>query len=277
MKRQEKQLYSTGDFADYFGVRKDTLLYYDKIGLFRPAFVKPNGYRCYTAAQIASFGTLLSLREMHIPIKQIKAYFNDPSPARLMEIAREQTERLQAEVKRLQQIKRLFAKIMRMTAEAQAAKMDELEIQTLPPARFLYSRPNTAPDKQTSDQQWWEIVSGFMRQTGAAGAVSIGSVIAKKDLQTGQFSRIDRLFMESDRRSGIVRPAGQYAILYHRGDFEELAGLYPDLLAQIRRRGFYPTSGAWEEYLVNELAAAQPQAYVTKITIAVCPMTQGSV
>lgn len=277
MKRQEKQLYSTGDFADYFGVRKDTLLYYDKIGLFRPAFVKPNGYRCYTAAQIASFGTLLSLREMHVPIKQIKAYFNDPSPARLMEIAREQTDRLQAEIKRLQQIKRLFAKIMRMTAEAQAAKMDELEIQTLPPARFLYSRPNTTPDKQTSDRQWWEIVSGFMRQTGAVGAVSIGSVIAKKDLQAGQFSRVDRLFMESDRRSGIVRPAGQYAILYHRGDFEELAGLYPDLLAQIRRRGFCPVSDAWEQYLINELATGRPQAYVTKITIAVCPMTQDRV
>ena len=45
MKRKNEESYTTGEFARYFGIKKDTLLYYDKIGLFSPAGVRPNGYR----------------------------------------------------------------------------------------------------------------------------------------------------------------------------------------------------------------------------------------
>ena len=48
MNRKKEKLYSTGEFAAYFGVKKDTLLYYDKIKLFCPAGVHRNGYRYYT-------------------------------------------------------------------------------------------------------------------------------------------------------------------------------------------------------------------------------------
>lgn len=37
MSRKQEQFYTTGEFADYFNIKKDTLLYYDKIGLFSPA------------------------------------------------------------------------------------------------------------------------------------------------------------------------------------------------------------------------------------------------
>ena len=53
MKRKDENLYTTGAFAKYFGIKKDTLFYYDEIGLFSPAFIGENGYRYYTASQIS--------------------------------------------------------------------------------------------------------------------------------------------------------------------------------------------------------------------------------
>ena len=90
MDRKEEKLYTTGAFARYFGIKKDTLFYYDQIGLFSPAAVGKNGYRYYNASQIPPFGTLLSLREMNVPIEKIRAYFEAPSPEKLEEMAREQ-------------------------------------------------------------------------------------------------------------------------------------------------------------------------------------------
>lgn len=47
-----KNLFSIGEVSKYQNISKQTLIYYDKIGLFRPAYVDPdNGYRYYSPKQ----------------------------------------------------------------------------------------------------------------------------------------------------------------------------------------------------------------------------------
>ena len=43
MQRKKEKYFTTGEFAAYFGIRKDTLFYYDRIGLFQPEGVGDNG------------------------------------------------------------------------------------------------------------------------------------------------------------------------------------------------------------------------------------------
>ena len=47
----EEQLYTTGQFAELCGVKKQTLFHYDDIGLLVPALVEDNGYRRYSYSQ----------------------------------------------------------------------------------------------------------------------------------------------------------------------------------------------------------------------------------
>ena len=45
-----KDMFSIGELARYQNISKQTLIFYDKIGLFRPAYVDPdNKYRYYKA------------------------------------------------------------------------------------------------------------------------------------------------------------------------------------------------------------------------------------
>jgi len=72
MERKDEKRYSTGEFAAFFGIKKDTLFYYGKIKLFCPAEVSENGYHFYTSVQIEPFWTLLSLRALDVPVKLCK-------------------------------------------------------------------------------------------------------------------------------------------------------------------------------------------------------------
>ena len=63
MKKEEKT-FSTGEFAKLVEVNKDTLLYYDKINLFKPAGIHANGYRYYTFKQFDQFMAIHSLRDV---------------------------------------------------------------------------------------------------------------------------------------------------------------------------------------------------------------------
>lgn len=51
----ENHYFKTAEFAALCGVRKDTLLHYDHIGLLKPQWVGENGYRYYAAQQLRTY------------------------------------------------------------------------------------------------------------------------------------------------------------------------------------------------------------------------------
>lgn len=268
MKRKQEKLYSTGEFAKYFGIKKDTLLYYDKIGLFSPMGIKSNGYRYYTTSQIDLFGTLLSLREMNVPIKEIQAYFQNPSLEKLSEMATVQIKKIETEIKKLQEVKVLFHNIVNIMEEVQGASLGQLEIKQLPEEWFIYSKQNKS-DFQTSLQQWQDICGEFIQEINLKGTAIIGSILALGDMRRGQFRRIDRLYVKSEQQIGEVREGGTYAIFYYKGTHDSIPEIYPYILSEIKRKGFEIVGDAYEEYLVTELVTNKEEDYVTKIVIKV--------
>ncbi|UZT81747.1 MerR family transcriptional regulator [Caproicibacterium sp. BJN0003] len=60
------------------GISVRTLQYYDEIGLFKPTKVTVSGYRLYDAAALEILQQILLFRELHFPLKDIKAIMQDP-------------------------------------------------------------------------------------------------------------------------------------------------------------------------------------------------------
>ncbi len=268
MERREEKRYTTGEFANYFGIKKDTLFYYDRIGLFRPAGVEDNGYRYYTSSQVDMFWTLLSLREIGLSVKTLQEYFREPSPERLKELAAEQIQKIDAEMKKLRKIKGLLTDISQGIKEAVNAVPGQVKMEMLPDRRFLYSRENKGK-ADTSNEEWKEIYDDFARENRIAGAACVGSVISQADLARGQFGYVNRLFTESPGRGGTVRRGGIYAVYYYKGSYDGLPEIYPYILSEIERQGFAAAGDAYEEYLIAEIAAGCEEDYMTKIVIRV--------
>ncbi|WP_422391905.1 MerR family transcriptional regulator [Arthrobacter sp. N1] len=65
--------YSISQVAKMAGVSARTLRHYDDIGLLIPAAVSSNGYRWYGRHQLRRLQRILLLRELDIPLTQIKA------------------------------------------------------------------------------------------------------------------------------------------------------------------------------------------------------------
>ena len=94
MTEQEKQNYFTaGELANIFGISKQTLLYYDRTGLFSPAFVSENGYRHYSIHQYMDLEVILRLRALNISIAHIKQYLSNRNKEDFVTIFRKQTPR----------------------------------------------------------------------------------------------------------------------------------------------------------------------------------------
>lgn len=66
-------MYRIGEFSYLFKVTIKTLRHYDKIDLFKPAFIDPyTGYRYYNEEQKCEFSNILKLKNLNFSLEEIK-------------------------------------------------------------------------------------------------------------------------------------------------------------------------------------------------------------
>ena len=77
---EKRKLLTIGQFAALHGINKKTLMWYDEIGLFKPASIDPeNGYRYYHYQQSPILETILLLRELDVSIPEIQDFMKNRS------------------------------------------------------------------------------------------------------------------------------------------------------------------------------------------------------
>lgn len=85
------------------GVSVRTLHHYDAIGLLKPAAVTEAGYRLYDEASLRRLRSILLLRELQFPLREIKTFLENPDfdeetalrqQIRLLELQKAHTEKL---------------------------------------------------------------------------------------------------------------------------------------------------------------------------------------
>lgn len=64
-------MYAISEMASLFNVSRQTLIYYDKIGLFKPAVVNEKGCRFYSPTQIPLMRLICMLRDLGLELDEI--------------------------------------------------------------------------------------------------------------------------------------------------------------------------------------------------------------
>ena len=101
-----KNYYSIGELAGYQNISKQTLIFYDKIGLFRPAYVDPsNGYRYYSPKQIDFLDTILIMKKIGFSLEEIREHMKNYNLENSTTLLRGQMEVLDEQIRELQMIR----------------------------------------------------------------------------------------------------------------------------------------------------------------------------
>ena len=93
--------FSTGEFAKLCNVHKKTLFYYDEIGLFKPEKVMPTGYRYYSEYQLETFNIIYTLKDIGMPLKDIKKYMDNRTPENMLDLFQYETKEIEKEINKL--------------------------------------------------------------------------------------------------------------------------------------------------------------------------------
>ena len=266
MKYEFKKTFTTGEFAKEFGIKKDTLFYYDKIGLFKPAGIYENGYRFYTLDQFDTFWAIQSLRIADIPISTLQEYFTNPSLNSLQTLAHNQLQTLKTEINQLLNTKYYLEQVTNTINEITTATFDTV----------LYKQFNDAPVKYSQDgikyddsiEKITQVYEGFMEDLEIKGLASIGIVIPLEFLRKNEGNFNSPLFFRSQQSEDVI-PAGQYAVYYHKGSDDNFERLYNKIIDKVLLDGYLLDGPLFEEYLLHSLSTGREEDYVTKFFVKI--------
>ena len=90
--------FTVGEVSRITGISKDTLRYYDKIGLFCPKMDPVNGYRYYTLDQFWCIDIITCFRKLRVPLDTIQQILSLQDNGKIVEILKAQ--KLEAEQQR---------------------------------------------------------------------------------------------------------------------------------------------------------------------------------
>ena len=101
----KKNLFTIGELANYQNISKQTLIFYDKTGLFKPACVDPkNGYRYYSTGQIDKLDTILIMKKIGFSLKEIREYMKDYTIDSSLVVLRRQLTVIRQQIRELRLI-----------------------------------------------------------------------------------------------------------------------------------------------------------------------------
>lgn len=123
-----KQEYlSAGRFAALVGTTKETLFHYDEIGLFVPKRREANGYRYYAMDQMETFDVIGMLRELGMPLAEIRNYLEQRSPEKFGVLLEQEEKVVREKIQRLREMQRWIGEKKRFLAQASAECREAFE------------------------------------------------------------------------------------------------------------------------------------------------------
>lgn len=270
---KEKML-TIGQFAALHGINKKTLMWYDEIGLFKPAATNTqNGYRYYSYHQSPVLETILLLRELDVAITEIQDFMKNRSAENMKRLLGEKISSLDLQIMHLQAV--------RKTLCGHYQSMDTLLTMDLSEISIIEKQEcclvTVDIEKNTSFEKEVELITSETTRyhLGRLHDASYGSMIPVDSLMQGRFDDYTKLFIEipflRQNRDLHIQPAGNYIRAFHKGNWDNLPLRYQEILEFARRKGL-ALSGYSYEKGINETVIDRIEDYIVQIEIPLSPV-----
>jgi len=265
-----RELFTVGQFAEIHGITKKTLMWYDEMGLVKPAVIGENGYRYYSYHQSSTLETILMLRELDVSIPEIRLFMEQRSA--------ENMERLLAEKKRELEEKIAYLRRMKKTLESRHRDMltllslDLSEMQIVRKEKAYLAVVPLNQEEPTALELEQVIAVVKRHKLKRLHDAVYGSMIPVDALRQKKYDDYEAIYVElpqpASRKGLHVQPAGTYLRAFYQGPWEGLPGRYKEIFSYADARGLSLYGYAYETG-VNESVIRTFDEYITQIEIPV--------
>ena len=258
---------TVGDFSRVTHLSVKTLRHYHEVGLLEPAEVNPaNGYRYYAPAQIPAAQVILRLRNLEMPVADVKAVLAAPDSAARNALIAAHLDRLEAELARTRDAVDALRNLLDHPGQA-----GPVEHRTVPatPAVAIRALVNRA-----DILAWWQGALGelhatvpaqHLRATGPSGGLYASELFQHDRGEAIVFIPVEGTARAIGRVAPMVVPEAELAVVTHHGPLANIDLTYAELGSYATRHEISVDGPLREYYLRDSHDTPDPAGWATEI------------
>ncbi|WFD08855.1 MerR family transcriptional regulator [Tepidibacter hydrothermalis] len=266
---------SIGEFSKLCGVSRKTLIFYDNIGIFSPAYKNDKNYRYYTINQFDTFSILTDLRELGMSLNDIKDYLKKKSPENYLNMLKQENDKIKERINKLKRMSNNIENKIEIANRAIDAKKYEG-----PYIKKLDKEYLVVSDLCDSSQETFMIdiikFLNYCNLNNLDQGYPIGVMISGESIKNKEYTKISKLFLKNECKLENcdihIKKEGLYACIVHKGSYEKTYESYEKLLKYISDCGYEVEDCSYENTLLDFFAVKNEDQYLTEISIPIRKM-----
>lgn len=272
-----KNLFSIGELSKQQNISRQTLIFYDKIGLFCPAYVDPeNGYRYYSSNQLDYLDTICIMKKIGFSLDEIKTHMKSYTIEHSIVALRKQLTAIDRQIMELQMIKsRVEHRCLQLEHSVSIRdSSDAVSLENVEKQYILLqevSAPHTLEMVSIATKECF--VRSFKEQLPIF--FQSGAIVPYDHIQQGRYTEASFVFLPIEKTNavdGVMElPAGQCVFTYHTGDYLSIGKSYKRILSYCKNNHLHIISDSYEFAINDYLSTGDESEYITKILFYIEP------
>lgn len=258
------------EFSRISEVSRKALIFYDNAGLFSPEYTGENGYRYYSHEQIYMISVINILKELGMPLNEIKTYMQTPSPSQAVWLLENQEHILSQKIEHLRRIQDMLIAKKEKLKEGIRTDLSEIKLLHREKSPLFISDAFDMEKSEISDDFWL----GFYlkcKENQIAFGYPEGFLVKKEHLLSGRTTAANHIICHvgSQTYANGFMPEGTYLTGWGQGSFNDTQPVYHRLLQYTKEHDLAITGNAYEERLIDEVGAFDKEQQIIQVSIQV--------
>ena len=266
-----KDYYKIGEISKIYGIGRDSLMYYEDIGILKP-FRDKNGYRMYKLSDIWRLNLIKELRSLNFPMKKIKEYLDDRNIESTKEILNKEIILIDEKIEELLSYKQnIMKRLDTINDELRNLKLYEIDLVYIKKRKALELNANITKDEEF-DFLIQKLQKDYENRFTILGNNNIGSSFCLDKIKQGIYNEFKSVFCfleDEEEIYNIIFNEGYYLTLTYKGEYKNNKHHINKMFKYIEEKGYKIISDSIEIYKIDIHETEDINEFVTEIQIPV--------
>lgn len=266
-----KDYYKIGEISKIYGIGRDSLMYYEDIGILKP-FRDKNGYRMYKLSDIWRLNLIKELRSLNFPMKKIKEYLDDRNIESTKEILNKEIILIDEKIEELLSYKQnIMKRLDTINYELRNLKLYEIDLVYINKRKALELNVNITKDEEF-DFLIQKLQKDYENRFTILGNNNIGSSFCLDKIKQGIYNEFKSVFCfleDEEEIYNIIFNEGYYLTLTYKGKYKNNKHYINKMFKYIEEKGYKIISDPIEIYKIDIHETEDINEFVTEIQIPV--------
>ena len=266
-----KDYYKIGEISKIYGIGRDSLMYYEDIGILKP-FRDKNGYRMYKLSDIWRLNLIKELRSLNFPMKKIKEYLDDRNIESTKEILNKEIILIDEKIEELLSYKQnIMKRLDTINDELRNLKLYEIDLVYINKRKALELNANITKDEEF-DFLIQKLQKDYENRFTILGNNNIGSSFCLDKIKQGIYNEFKSVFCfleDEEEIYNIIFNEGYYLTLTYKGKYKNNKHYINKMFKYIEEKGYKIISDPIEIDKIDIHETEDINEFITEIQIPV--------